>query len=112
MIKTITRKLDNFPYGPNPTTCAFLSCDNNLLAIGFNDGMISVYDLVKEKFNHNIKTVSNNINYNNAKDIYSLSTFQPNCIASNSSSPVIYSGFEDGMIKIFDLRNAGNINVK
>lgn len=97
-------------FGPNPTTCGFLNSDHNLLAIGFNDGMISVYDLVKEKFNYNIKTVNNNsINYNNGKEIYSLSTFQPNCIASNSSNPIIYSGFEDGMIKIIDLRNSGNI---
>lgn len=75
LIKTLSRKGETFTHGPNPTSCGFLNSDSNQLAIGFNDSIISVYDIVKEKFSHNVKTHNQNktINYNNSKDIYSLS---------------------------------------
>jgi WD40 repeat protein len=109
LIRTISRKTETFSHGPNPTSCSFLSSDTNQLAIGFNDSIISVYDIVKEKFSLNIKThnLNKTINYNNSKEIYSFSHQQPNCITTNSTIPVIYSGFEDGSIKSIDLRNNG-----
>ena len=74
--------------------------------------MISVYDITKEKFSNNVKThnLTKTINFNNSKDIYSLSYQQPNCITSNSTVPIIYSGFEDGSLKSIDLRNNGKDN--
>ena len=47
LIKTVTRKNDNFQFGPNPTTSCFYKHDSSLLSVGFNDSSISIYDINK-----------------------------------------------------------------
>ena len=90
-----------------PVSCEFLKQDNNKLIVGFNDATISLLDINKNNFitnwnmldkNNNIIKMNNN-NYNN-KVLY-----QPNCFACCNNSPVVYTGFEDGSLKILDFRN-------
>ena len=90
-----------------PVCCEFLKQDNNKLIVGFNDATISLLDINKNNFisnwnmldkNNNIIKMNNN-NYNN-KVLY-----QPNCFACCNNSPVVYTGFEDGSLKILDFRN-------
>ena len=90
-----------------PVCCEFLKQDNNKLIVGFNDATISLLDINKNNFitnwnmldkNNNIIKMTNN-NYNN-KVLY-----QPNCFACCNNSPVVYTGFEDGSLKILDFRN-------
>ena len=42
LIKTVTRKNDNFQFGPNPTTSCFYKHDSSLLSVGFNDEIIII----------------------------------------------------------------------
>ena len=90
-----------------PVCCEFLKQDNNKLIVGFNDATISLLDINKNNFianwnmldkNNNLIKMNNN-NYNN-KVLY-----QPNCFACCNNSPVVYTGFEDGSLKILDFRN-------
>ena len=90
-----------------PVCCEFLKQDNNKLIVGFNDATISLLDINKNNFitnwnmldkNNNIIKMNNN-NYNN-KVLY-----QQNCFACCNNSPVVYTGFEDGSLKILDFRN-------
>jgi WD40 repeat protein len=45
-------------------------------------------------------------------EIYSLSPTQVNSIASNSCLPILYTGYEDGNIRLLDLRQPGKFEVK
>ena len=47
LVKSVTKKSDNSTYGPNPTTSCFFKHDNSLLAVGFNDSLLSIYDINK-----------------------------------------------------------------
>ena len=47
LLKTVTKKNDTMQYGPNPTSSCFLKHDAALLALGFNDSSISIYDINK-----------------------------------------------------------------
>jgi hypothetical protein len=47
LIRTVTKRPEGFQYGPNPTTSNFFKHDSNLLAVGFNDSSVSIYDINK-----------------------------------------------------------------
>ena len=90
-----------------PVCCEFLKQDNNKLIVGFNDATISLLDINKNNFisnwnmldkNNDLVKMNNN-NYNNRV------LYQPNCFACCNNSPVVYTGFEDGSLKILDFRN-------
>ena len=101
-----------------PVSCEFMKQDNNKLLVGYNDATISLMDINKNSFisNWNMITKNNNMtknsNYNNRV------LFQPNCFVCCNNAPVVYTGFEDGTLKILDFRNvpmssggyAANIN--
>ena len=90
-----------------PVCCEFLKQDNNKLIVGFNDATISLLDINKNNFISNWNMLDknndlfkmNNNNYNNRV------LYQPNCFACCNNSPVVYTGFEDGSLKILDFRN-------
>ena len=88
-----------------PVSCEFMKQDNNKLLVGFNDATISLMDINKNSFITNWNMINkNNImaknnNYNNRV------LFQPNCFACCNNAPVVYTGFEDGTLKILDFRN-------
>ena len=88
-----------------PVSCEFLKQDNNKLLVGFNDATISLMDINKNSFisNWNMINKNNNITKNNNYNNRVL--FQPNCFACCNNIPVVYTGFEDGTLKILDFRN-------
>ena len=88
-----------------PVRCQFLKQDNNKLLVGFNDATISLMDINKNSFitNWNMINKNNNIAKNNNYNNRVL--FQPNCFACCNNTPVVYTGFEDGSLKILDFRN-------
>ena len=90
-----------------PVCCDFLKQDNNKLIVGFNDATISLLDINKNNFisNWNMLDKNNNLNKNNANNYNNRVLYQPNCFACCNNSPVIYTGFEDGTLKILDFRN-------
>jgi len=87
-----------------PTNCQFLKNDDNKLIIGFNDATVSILDINKLNFVNNYNCLSNNNSYQKTNKVL----YQPNCFVCSNSIPIIYSGFEDGTIKTFDLRNNNN----
>ena len=88
-----------------PVSCEFLKQDNNKLLVGYNDATISLMDINKNSFisNWNMINKNNNITKNNNYNNRVL--FQPNCFACCNNIPVVYTGFEDGTLKILDFRN-------
>ena len=88
-----------------PVSCEFMKQDNNKLLVGFNDATISLMDINKNSFisNWNMINKNNNMAKNNKYNNRVL--FQPNCFACCNNTPVIYTGFEDGSLKILDFRN-------
>ena len=101
-----------------PVSCEFMKQDNNKLLVGYNDATISLMDINKNSFisNWNMITKNNNMTKNNNYNNRVL--FQPNCFVCCNNAPVVYTGFEDGTLKILDFRNvpmssggyAANIN--
>ena len=87
-----------------PVCCEYLKQDNNKLIVGFNDATISLLDINKNNFlsNWNMLDKNNNLmNKNNNNRVL----YQPNCFACCNNAPVVYTGFEDGTLKILDFRN-------
>ena len=87
-----------------PVCCEFLKQDNNKLIVGFNDATISLLDINKNNFISNWKMIDKNNNVTKSNNNNRV-LFQPNCFACCNNSPVIYTGFEDGTLKILDFRN-------
>ncbi len=87
-----------------PTNCQFLKNDDNKLIIGFNDATVSLMDINKYNFINNYNCLSGNNSYQKANKVL----YQPNCFVCSNIIPLVYSGFEDGSIKTFDLRNNNN----
>jgi WD40 repeat protein len=85
---------------PIPSACTFLNSESNQLVCGFNDSYISLYDLTKNTFTSNIKTLKLE---KNEKQAF-RNSHQPNTLISSYSLPIIYGGFEDNSIKTIDLR--------
>ena len=87
-----------------PVCCDFLKQDNNKLIVGFNDATIALLDINKNNFISywNMLDKNNNMTKSNNN---SRVLFQPNCFACCNNSPVVYTGFEDGTLKILDFRN-------
>jgi WD40 repeat protein len=77
-----------------------MNSDPNQFICGFNDGSISLFDIVKLQFTSNLNTIKID---KNDKHFHDKSFYQPNCLISNNLS-TIYGGFEDYSIKSFDLR--------
>jgi WD40 repeat protein len=88
-----------------PTCCDFLHTNNNKLIVGFNNNFLSIFDINKKLFDNYFNLSTNNINNN--RNIYN----QPNCIKNSNTIPIIYTGNEDGTIKLLDLRNNSNSNI-
>ena len=88
-----------------PVSCEFMKQDNNKLLVGYNDATISLMDINKNSFisNWNMITKNNNMTKNNNYNNRVL--FQPNCFVCCNNAPVVYTGFEDGTLKILDFRN-------
>lgn len=98
-LKSIFKQANNDKEdSPIPTCCTFASYDLDKLLVGFNDASLSVVDLNNFTFKSNIKI------FNNKQERVDLRLFQPNCIFSSSSVPIIYIGCEDGTIKSIDMR--------
>ena len=87
-----------------PVCCEFLKQDNNKLIVGFNDATISLLDINKNNFISNWNMIDKNNNVTKSNNNNRV-LFQPNCFACCNNSPVIYTGFEDGTLKILDFRN-------
>ena len=87
-----------------PVCCEFLKQDNNKLIVGFNDATISLLDINKNNFINNWNMIDKNNNMTKSNSNNRV-LFQPNCFACCNNSPVIYTGFEDGTLKILDFRN-------
>jgi len=88
-----------------PVSCEFLKQDNNKLLIGFNDATISLMDINKNSFISNFNMIDKNNNLTKNNNYNNRVLFQPNCFACCNNSPVVYTGFEDGTLKILDFRN-------
>ena len=90
-----------------PVCCEFLKQDNNKLIVGFNDATISLLDINKNNFiaNWNMLDKNNNLIKMNNNSYNNKVLYQPNCFACCNNSPVVYTGFEDGSLKILDFRN-------
>lgn len=73
------------------------------MATGFNDGYISSYDFNKNVFSNNIKTFKLDKNDKVSNKNYYI--YQPNCLISSSTVPILYGGFEDCSIKTIDMRH-------
>ena len=88
-----------------PVCCDFLKQDNNKLIVGFNDATISLLDINKNNFISYWNMIDKNNNMTKSNTNNNRVLFQPNCFACCSNSPVVYTGFEDGTLKILDFRN-------
>ena len=88
-----------------PVSCEFMKQDNNKLLVGFNDATISLMDINKNSFISNWNMINKNNNMAKNNNYNNRVLFQPNCFACCNNSPVIYTGFEDGTLKILDFRN-------
>ena len=88
-----------------PTCCDFLHTNSNKLIVGFNSNILSMFDINKKIFDNSFNLNINNLNNN--KNIYN----QPNCIKNSKIIPIIYTGNEDGTLKLLDLRNPPNSNI-
>ena len=90
-----------------PVCCEYLKQDNNKLIVGFNDATISLLDINKNNFitNWNMLDKNNNLIKMNNNNYNNRVLYQPNCFACCNNSPVVYTGFEDGSLKILDFRN-------
>ena len=88
-----------------PVSCEFMKQDNNKLLVGFNDATISLMDVNKNSFIYNWNMINKNNNMAKNNNYNNRVLFQPNCFACCNNTPVIYTGFEDGSLKILDFRN-------
>ena len=88
-----------------PVSCEFMKQDNNKLLVGFNDATISLMDINKNSFISNWNMINKNNNMAKNNNYNNIVLFQPNFFACCNNSPVIYTGFEDGTLKILDFRN-------
>ena len=88
-----------------PVSCEFLKQDNNKLLVGFNDATISLMDINKNSFISNWNMINKNNNMTKNNNYNNRVLFQPNCFACCNNAPVVYTGFEDGTLKILDFRN-------
>ena len=88
-----------------PVSCEFMKQDNNKLLVGFNDATISLMDINKNSFISNWNMINKNNNMAKNANYNNRVLFQPNCFACCNNSPVVYTGFEDGTLKILDFRN-------
>ena len=88
-----------------PVSCEFLKQDNNKLLVGFNDATIALMDINKNSFISNWNMINKNNNLAKNNNYNNRVLFQPNCFACCNNSPVVYTGFEDGTLKILDFRN-------
>ena len=88
-----------------PVSCEFMKQDNNKLLVGFNDATISLMDINKNSFISNWNMINKNNNMAKNNNYNNRVLFQPNCFACCNNTPVIYTGFEDGSLKILDFRN-------
>ena len=88
-----------------PVCSDFLKQDNNKLLIGFNDATISLMDINKNSFISNWNMINKNNNMAKNNNYNNRVLFQPNCFACCNNAPVVYTGFEDGTLKILDFRN-------
>ena len=88
-----------------PVSCEFLKQDNNKLLVGFNDATISLMDINKNSFISNWNMINKNNNMTKSNNYNNRVLFQPNCFACCNNVPVVYTGFEDGTLKILDFRN-------
>ena len=88
-----------------PVCCDFLKQDNNKLIVGFNDATIALLDINKNNFISYWNMLDKNNNMTKSNNNNSRVLFQPNCFACCNNSPVVYTGFEDGTLKILDFRN-------
>jgi striatin 1/3/4 len=68
---------------------------------GFSDSYISLYDLNKNLFTSNIKTIKSEKNEKSP----TRNTSQSNTLVSSNSIPIVYGGFEDNTIKTIDIRS-------
>ena len=88
-----------------PVCCEFLKQDNNKLIVGFNDATVSLMDINKNSFISNWNMINKNNNIAKKSNYNNRVLYQPNCFVCCTNSPVIYTGFEDGTLKILDFRN-------
>ena len=88
-----------------PVSCEFMKQDNNKLLVGFNDATISLMDINKNSFISNWNMINKNNNMAKNNNYNNRVLFQPNCFACCNNAPVVYTGFEDGTLKILDFRN-------
>ena len=88
-----------------PVSCEFMKQDNNKLLVGFNDATISLMDINKNSFISNWNMINKNNNMAKNNNYNNRVLFQPNCFACCNNTPVIYTGFEEGSLKILDFRN-------
>ena len=88
-----------------PVSCEFMKQDSNKLLVGFNDATISLMDINKNSFISNWNMINKNNNMAKNNNYNNRVLFQPNCFVCCNNSPVIYTGFEDGTLKILDFRN-------
>ena len=88
-----------------PVSCEFMKQDYNKLLVGFNDATISLMDINKNTFISNWNMINKNNNMAKNNNYNNRVLFQPNCFACCNNSPIVYTGFEDGTLKILDFRN-------
>ena len=88
-----------------PVSCEFMKQDYNKLLVGFNDATISLMDINKNSFISNWNMINKNNNMAKNNNYNNRVLFQPNCFACCNNSPIVYTGFEDGTLKILDFRN-------
>ena len=88
-----------------PVSCEFMKQDSNKLLVGFNDATISLMDINKNSFISNWNMINKNNNMAKNNNYNNRVLFQPNCFACCNNAPVVYTGFEDGTLKILDFRN-------
>lgn len=75
----------------NPVCGGFLSCDDNILAIGYTDGSIGYLDVNRTSFTQSLHEQKKQES-------------QVNSICSAPSVATFYAGYEDGSMRIFDYR--------
>ena len=88
-----------------PVSCEFMKQDYNKLLVGFNDATISLMDINKNTFISNWNMINKNNDMAKNNNYNNRVLFQPNCFACCNNSPIVYTGFEDGTLKILDFRN-------
>ena len=62
-------------------------------------------DINKNSFISNWNMINKNNNMAKNNNYNNRVLFQPNCFACCNNAPVVYTGFEDGTLKILDFRN-------